>query len=598
MVCVTGYLPGGPGAAHANESQRNGTVCWDGCSGGFTEGVQVAWSAVHAGFFAAELTVPTTAWLTADGPQPLAPGTYPVGVQCIAPTAGGCALQPAQATARFRLRGPAPQRCAAGQPCASLSFSPDAGVPGTTVHVSGWAPLTNVIGSQPFGYTLVLDQGSPPPMIGQVSQSLDGSLSGTVRLPASLSGGGPLAPGTYRVALEAFFSGAVGAGQPVAKGATVVGGRMLLAPTPLTISPPATWASLGQLTPLAIQPSTDLFGGGITAVGRQLAYCTPDGIRMSTDGGQTWSTVSTAGVADAVAKAGYTLPAGAAGCHAALPDPAHAGSVYATFGLVTPPCNCAPPYFMVGLATHDGGRSWQVIPQPAGFTAPTTHRTEAGDLGFGGFQVQGQQVTALFGFRGAGALTVEGTTDGGRTWTAGQLACPATGPCVRWGPAPSQVSACMTEFPQPLEVQAGGDWSAKVSADLCRGQSQLAGLSSTDVALLSPGGSYPLQISRDGGRTWTYVALPEPAAGSGQPEFRALLMLPDGSLLAQSPVTGGASWLLPPAAKAWCSAGGLSSAAQATSLTAADGRLWWLAGRDPNGAQTLLSVPLTALACR
>ncbi len=586
VICITGYLPGGPDAAHANEVQRHGTACWDGC-GGLTESADVSWSAGRAGFFATRLTVPTTAWLTSDGPKPLAAGAYRVGVQCIAPTASGCATQPAQATAPFQLTGSASRRCGPGQPCATLTLSPNAAIPGTTVHVGGWAPLTQIIG-QPMGYTLVLDQGGNPPMVGQVSQRMDGTIQGSFRVPAAVNGQTALAAGRYTVALEAFFNG--GVGQPVTKGTRVVGNRLLLAPTPLTIAPAPTWASLGQIHPLAIQPSADLFGGAITAAGSTLAYCVPGGVRVSRDGGKTWSTASTAAVAAAAVKAGYALQQGATACASALADPAHPGSVFAAFALVTPPCRCAPPAFMVGMATSDGGQTWQVIPQPPAV------KPSHGDLGFGGFQAQGSGVAALFGLRGGGAPTVEVSTDGGRTWTAGQLACPATGPCVRWGAAPSQIAACMASFPQPLEVAgADGGWSAATEVDLCLGTSQVATLSRSELALLTGRAQYPLGVSRDGGRTWTDVALPAPAPG--QTGFDALEMLPNGALLAASQPPSPTWSFLPPGAAAWCAVGGLSTAAQSTSLTAADGQLWWLEGVFSGKAPVLHSLPLSALTC-
>lgn len=592
VICITGYLPGGPDAAHASEEQRNATICWDGCTGGLTESRQVAWSAGRAGFFATHLTVPTTAWLTSDGPEPLTPGAYRVGVQCLSPTAGGCALQPAQAAASFRLTGAASRRCGPGQPCATLTLSPTAAIPGTTVQVSGWAPLTQIIG-QPMGYTLVFDQGSNPPLVGQVSQRLDGTIQGSFRVPDTVygrKGQTALAAGRYTVALEAFFHG--GVGKPVTRGAYVVGNRLLLAPTPLTVSAAPTWASLGTIHPLVIQPSADLFAGGITAAGATLAYCVPGGVRVSRDGGKTWSTVPAAGVGAAAARAGYALQRGATACASALADPAHPGSVYATFGLVTAPCHCAPPYFMVGMVTSDGGQTWQVVPQPAAI------KPSNGDRGFGGFQAQGGGVAALFGsgFRSTGAPTVEVSTDGGRTWTAGQLACPATGPCVRWGPAPSQVSACMTSFPQPLESRgASGAWSPATQIDLCQGAGQVAALSPTELALLSGRAAYPLQVSHDGGRTWTDVAPPAPAPG--QVGFNALVMLPDGALLAASQPPSPTWSLLPPGGTAWCTVNGLSSAAQSTSLTAADGRLWWLTGVFSGQAPALHSLALSGLTC-
>lgn len=585
VVCITGFLPGGPVEAHASMAEKNGTVCWDGCRRGLTESVPVAWSADHPGLFAAHLTVPRTAWLTAGGPKPLASGTYQIGVQCLVPSRG-CRLRPAEAAAPFRLAGAAPTRCVAGKPCATLKISSDVGRPGGSVHVTGWAPLTQIIG-RPFGYYLELEQdGRRLAGVGQVRQARDGRLTGSATIPA---GGAPLQPGRYTIVLEYDFLG-VPTAQPIAKRAHVVGGRIELAPTPLTVVAAPTWASLGALRPLAIQPSAVLFGDSITATPGGIAYCIPGGIRVSRDGGRRWSTVPDTGIAGAAAKIGHAIPGFSrkvtrATCVRATADPTHPGSLYATFQMVTAKCDCMPPAFVVGFATADGGRTWAAVPQPAAI-APVD-----GDLGFGGFQVQGDGVAALFGRR-EHTLAVELTADGGRTWTAGQLACPATGACVRWGAAPSSISACMTDFPQPVEASADGgkSWASATSADLCSGTSQLVSFRGGRIAVLSDGASHGVGLSQDGGRTWEYVALPPLA---GRSTYHGLTMLPDGALLASA-----TAWdVLPPGAAAWCPVPALTAPTGGTRPVAADGRLWWLTGVNQQRTPALHSVPLNRLTC-
>ncbi len=597
-VCITGFIAGGPTATKATATQRRATACWDGCGNGLEETVDVVWSDSQAGAFATRVTVPDVPWLTASGPAPLRPGSYKLGLQCLLPIASGCVGQGSLASAlgsrafaSFHLTGPAGGRCGPDQPCAELHLTPASGPPGTTVRVRGWAPVTSIL-EQPTGYSLLMEgRDLKPVALGQLSQARDGTVHGTFQIPASWASGPPLPPGAYQLILGTNFVSGVVTAPATAPGVTVKqdtgGTRVLLDAGTLTIAPSASWASLGSLKPLSIRGSASVYPGTITAAGSDLAYCIPAGIRLSTDGGRTWSTVATTGVATAAAGAGNALPQAGAACQAALPDPAHPGSLYATFGLVTPPCNCQPPLYMAGLVTTDDGRTWSVIPQPA-VIAP-----EQGDRGFGGFQLQGNEVVALFASR-AGGIAAETTMDGGRTWTTGQPGCPASGPCLRWGPAPSSESPCMTAFPQPVEIHAHGTWSSGAGANLCRGQSQIVALSQTTVALVSGGGApYPLQVSSDGGRTWASVALP-PTPGQAPTGYNGLAMLPDGALLA---LAQDGWWLLPRGAAAWCAIAAATPPSGQIPKLAADGRLWWLDGVNTGKLPTLHSVALSQLSC-
>ncbi len=201
VVQIQGYLPGGPTVEEAAQdaSLTSATLCWGGCLDGLTFVDQpLTWSESDPGHFTASLNVPVSPYLSADGPMPLAPGKYPVGIQCLG-VVEGCALEEAQASAVFELTGPAPARCSEGAPCAELAFSPEQAAPGAPVQVSGWAPLVEVLGGQPFGYSLVLlpeSAADQPLNLGQLDQALDGSLSGTFQAPQQLPGIGLLAPGS------------------------------------------------------------------------------------------------------------------------------------------------------------------------------------------------------------------------------------------------------------------------------------------------------------------------------------------------------------------------------------------------------------------
>ena len=80
VVTVHGYV-------RSMVAQRPGTSPWGQIGfGGFAAGLvgntQATWSANHPGHFTASFRVPETAWWTAQGQHPLAPGTYAVALRC------------------------------------------------------------------------------------------------------------------------------------------------------------------------------------------------------------------------------------------------------------------------------------------------------------------------------------------------------------------------------------------------------------------------------------------------------------------------------------------------------------------------------------
>ena len=604
-VALTGHLAGVAQAPSGPQAQ-SGTVCWDGCGSGLD--IQPTWhwvtstsaSGVSTATFATTFTVPGIPWLTAAGPHPLDPGTYSVGVPCLGPVAPGCALRQAQVDAVFRLTGVAgPSLCAPGQPCARLTLQPAAAAPGETVGVTGWAPLTGMFGSTPAGYSLVLSPGDQ--LLGSVAQSPTGAIRGSFVLPASV-GGSLLSAGAHTIALRDTFDWAQG---------TVT--RVTLAATAFGVEPPPTWAGLGPVHPLWVASSAPLMGGAVRAASPgastgPVAVCAPTGgIRVTRDGGATWTLVPTAGVVTAAAGSAFVVQSGPGGgavaaCASALPDAAHPGSFYAAFDLVPASCDCAPPSITVAYETNDGGRLWRPVPPPTGFTAAE----------FGGFQSAGGAVVALFakaptapGAGKAPTMAAVETTDGGRTWRPATLACPASGPCLRWGPRPSQILACMTSFPRAVvgSTDRGATWTARTQADECFGTAELAGLG-TAAALLVTGqgnGALALRISRDGGRTWTALAvppLPPPAPTDAANGISGLRLLPSGALAAPD---GTGLDLLLPGASAWCPATGVTLPSGAAGLSVAGGRLWWTEVAPASGSGDLAfepgSLPLTALAC-
>jgi hypothetical protein len=613
----SGYLPGGPSAdqARANESFQVATVCWGECPDGLSEeDVPVEWSSTQAGQFTLEFTVPSIPWLGADGPHPLVPGEYTVGVQCLAPEQAGCLQRGPQVAAVFELTGPTPSECRQG-PCGHLAFSPPQGVPGTLIDVGGWAPLTEVI-STPFGYSLVLEQSAEtglPPQIASVQQAFDGTLSGSFRVPLAWPGLGLLQPGLYHLALQSIFLNARSAVTPTLPGVTVTplgkggeigGASVILASTPLTLTAAPEWNALPNVQPLIFQDSARLTTPSVAfdaADPERIAYCAPGSIQLSADGGASWSEIPTMGVTEVASSTGYPIfnqgGSEPPSCESVTLDPAHPQSFYAVFGTAQEPYGAPPIYFM-GFVTTDSGKSWQLVPPPQGYAIAQ----------FGGFQETSEAAQALFagnpsGLEQAPSYVVEQTTDGGYTWASAELTCPAYGSCVRWGPAPSQISGMGAPLPQAIEVSTDGGKTWKtpswpVQVDLNGGPSQLVSIAGSRAALFAPQDAYPFRLSLDRGTTWQVFSLPLLVGSDGTlPLYPALQMLPTGALLAQLQTTG--AWqMLAPGASEWCRVAGTSLPTTPVLFAVNGDQIWWLeVASTPNGAPVPHHLTATDLFC-
>lgn len=215
IVEVHGYVPHAPTPHIVNGQAEpsHGNGCWDGCPNGLREdALPLIWSTTQPGHFTMPFVVPSAPWVTADGAHSLTPGDYTIGVTCLIPPTVAkkgpgfvpCDQRPTAATTTFHLTGPGSPRCQTA-PCAQLTLSPDHGPPGTEVQVSGWAPLNDIIGNQPFVYNLVIENSgsnaSVPFQLASVQQDLDGSIHGTARQPwlhsrssATISGGSKAQP--------------------------------------------------------------------------------------------------------------------------------------------------------------------------------------------------------------------------------------------------------------------------------------------------------------------------------------------------------------------------------------------------------------------
>lgn len=592
-IKIEGYLPGGPTQAEAQKDQSLDqiTVCWQGCLNGLTEQAQtVTWSATDAGHFETSFIVPAIPWLSDKGPQALEPGDYTIGIQCLGPDVQGCALEEAQASATFHLEGPVPQICQAGQPCASLNFTPAEASPGTMVQVQGWAPLVGMINGQAFGYSLVLEPiavNSMPIQVGQVQQSLDGKLTSGFKVPQQLPSQGVLQPGSYMIALQAIRPSAKQGNQPP-----------LVAATTFTVTGSLSWSSLQVGQPLLFQPSANLTTSDVSVdPGNpdRLAYCAPGEIKVSQDSGKNWSSISTAAVASTADASGYPLMSQNAtnqsACLSVALDAAHPDSYYAVFQAMDKQYG-APPVFFMGYVTQDAGKTWALIPVPDKLTAEN----------FGGFWSNGQgTVQALYSSSAQGPdqapqVSVEQTTDGGQKWSAGELACPSSGPCIRWGPAPGSIPGMGSPLPQFIYVSPDGGktWnSTGLSVELrTQGPHELVAFSDQLAVVLSGSGDYPVQVTQDGGITWQATSLPTlPQPSDGEPLYPGLQSLADGSLLAQPFNTSG--FLLNPGSTTWCQLSSSNLSSTTVLLQASGQQVFWL---TPDSGK-FESLPASDLKC-
>lgn len=593
-VTIDGFLPGGPDQAQANgnEALQHANVCWQGCQSGIVlQGQPVNWSSAEAGRFQITFTVPATAWIQDDSVQPLISGDYLVGIQCLIAKESavqGCALTEAQASTTLRLNVATASGQAKTTP--SLVFSPASANPGSEIKVTGWAPLDEIIGTIAFGYSLVLvpSPGASPIPVGDIQQGLDGNLSGSFVVPQSIPGSGVLQPGQYTLGLQA------------ARPQNVKNAPPMLAETTFEITQGIAWSTL-QLG----QPDWIDFSGSIseaqlsTEPGHPgwLAYCSNDQIRATRDGGKTWNTIPISGVEKA-AQPTYSVDVafGNQPCFTVVMDPNQTGSYYATFRGSNISMG-APPVFFLGFYTQDSGKTWMAVPPPTG-SSPEK---------FGGFATDGQVVEGLFWqdptSDGQPTTPVEErTTDGGHTWREGTPLCLHSigDACLRWGPSPDQIGGMGSPAPQYVAISPdkGQTWSfPRPSVELrMQGPHQLVGfVNPTPAALLISGSAdFPVQISKDNGATWTAISIPALPNSQTPGQFSQLQLLPGGQLLAKD---DNSQWMLLEAgANQWCSAAGITDAADTIQFVGSGDQLWWL--KNISSAPQIGSTALTAVRCK
>lgn len=562
-VTVTGYIPSVKDLSAAERAKLPplGNISFGGFDAGLTIDVSaITWSSQHPGYFTTQFQVPTEPWLTPHGEHPLKPGVYPVAIQCFGPTIPGCGLGPSQTQADFRLMGPITDQT---RPI-SLTLSPDSGAPGTIVRVSGWAPLTEIIG-KPFGYQLVWNTDGKTSSyggLGSVQQSFNGDISGEFHVPASVAPLGSLQLGSNSVALQYILT---------AKPGTSV----TLGNTPFNIIRPRTWAEIGAFHPLYTttnqaafsfsQPSPVAVNDGTVAVGS-----TPGVVWLREN--KTWQSISLSALTSLSSGTGYpvTVFRGSPPLASSITfEPRFPNSLFLAVEAVYQKYGSAPPMYNTPYYTTDLGKSWNQVPLPSGYTVGE----------FGGYLQRGTAVIAYFIRQNQWAT--ETTYDGGQSWTVNAaLPSPKLGPALNFGAVPNgnfgQMGNGQTE--QLLRENAQGQWISSTSFTNMEGTITLAALSSHSALLLQANNPYPVQLTENRGKTWQYIALPPIAGSQNGANYQGLGMLANGDILAQVSLDSGSGWfVLIPGANQWQSVPTTVIPSNTYNVTITGGSVWWIA---------------------
>jgi hypothetical protein len=513
------------------------------CWGGCRTGLVVGMSIAWSagGHFSGTFEVPTDPWIGPDGIVVPRSGPVSVGIECFSMEPSPLCFGVSDASATFQLVASGPQRCETVATCASLAVTPAETVEAGEIVQASGWMPTPTLPDSEGQFTLVWATQTATPSL-------------TTRV-------GP-APGGL---IDDF----------------------LLADVPLTVVPNPAWSTLVGPRPALIQANAIGNLQSDPTNDADLALCTGAEVQVSRTAGASWQDMPVTGAIGV---------SSASGCQGAWIDRDHPASAWVAGEVPTSPDNTASGY--VGSYTTNRGASWQTVPVPPGVSATS----------FGGFRVSGDVVQALFtnfSVTPAPGLSVVQTADGGLTWHAASLACPATGPCVTWGPAAPGNCAAQGAGQSVLTSDDGGaTWQDNINpaawSSICSA-AYLVSLRSGQVLLLSGGYRSPFgpMLSNDGGRTWTVVALPtlvstDPIAAG--PVSPSVLLLPNGTLLGFG-YGGSPGAALAPGRSSWCSvaAAGLGDPGSVQRYEVIGSALWWTA--EEGTRLEAKSAPLGGASC-
>ncbi len=576
-LTVTGTL-----ATVLSKQPGHADLCFDGCRSGLEySGVSLHW--LSSVVFQAHLVVPAAPWIERYPPRvvPLADGTYTIGVSCLV-IFPGCGLGGSEAQTDFKMIGVSKHTCSSTDTCAHLVVHPNEAFPGDVVSVSGFAPLVSVIGSDhPFVFQFGSRTGKPR--------------GSEIRFTPLFKRFIPLFKGKPATSMRSKNTEKRYARASV--------WRVHLGHAALSVMAPPSFASLGSLKPVFMESDGLSPISANPAAPDEVAWCNYGDVRMSGPSGNF--TIPTLGVQAVLKSNGLSLAPSSATpiCNAvALPPPLGSfhdsvphsltGSpgidqslttgkvVFASFLVI--PHNGAPPYANVALYTTDGGQKWTLVPTPP----------SASETTFGGFLYYGMAVQVLYSpssstsyapFAYSSGLPpeaqpppvvrkvldggkagivetvpagvrvplVEETSNGGRSWSQGNLTCPPTGPCLEfgdylWGNCAGNGTAQLLL----RSTNAGKTWSIPtwpLDVQACA-PAQIVSVTKQKVLLVETASPYPLLYSSDGGKIFEDIGIPSLSRESsgnvtanpglslqGEGDFGngpgGLLALPNGALL-------------------------------------------------------------------
>jgi len=570
-VTLRGYVPG----VTASQALEGGNIYF----GGWPDGLAVSsdhtiWSASNPGHFVTHFTVPTTAWLSPNGESRLKDGAVTIGIQCFGGVMEGCGLRPDQASALFHLT----DVTAKANPLPSLTVTPQSAKPGATVTLSGWAPLTEEFGTTAFGYQVVWEQNGKTTAygnIGSVQQRLNGDITGTVQIPAMASPIGMLS-GRGHLALQYVFTD-VSQNNPRRADTETIDA------TPFTVTSPLSWTQLTRHTTLTNLTSNQNRGyfSSVAVSGATIYTASSGNLWVSHNGGRNWAALPIPSLDATERSMGYA-PFNQSNLIGLVLAPGSSNHLLASVSVDAPKLG-APPILNVGVESSNGGQTWAAVPAPHGMTSSD----------FGGFQVEGRAVWAWWQ-SSKGTIAVEASQDGGLLW---HLVQPSklTSQVLLLGPVPASNYGQMSTQTEPIVTAVRGAWKVLQHPVVNEGTiTQLATLSNHATLWLG-NLSYPVEISTNGGQSFSYVNTPSVPGSLKSMELPLVRLLPNGALLAQDPKTsayyrlnwGASQWKLVPSA---------DTLAGATILVAGS-KVYWLKQSFNSAAKTkqptMLTVPVS-----
>ncbi|MHB1629695.1 MAG: WD40/YVTN/BNR-like repeat-containing protein, partial [Bacilli bacterium] len=413
--------------------------------------------------------------------------------------------------------------------------------------------------------------------IGSLTQRANGDVSGTVKLPASLWPFGQLSAGRGHLALQYTFTNL---GPASTKRSTT----SVLDAKAFQILAPRAWntvLSKHRIRTLFSNQSRGYFGA-LAVTGNRVFTATSGGVWVSGNGGRAWRHLSTASLNSALHAVGYApfMQASLTGLTIA---PGYDTHLFASVPADLPK-EGAPPITDLGLYSPNGGRTWQAVPPPKGMA-----RND-----FGGFQVEGKAVWAWWQ-NSAGTITVEATRDGGATWHPVASVSPAAEHALFFGPVPAQDYGQMSDESESIVRFTPHTWASVDSVLVNNGvTSQLATLSD-GVVLLVGNPQYPIEMTTNGGRTWSYVATPPVPGSTSVSSPPAVRLLPNGALLAQDPQNG-EYYALNRGAKTWVRVPAKDVLQSSATIHVVGDHVYWV-GTSPQGSSVspprVLAVPVS-----